>query len=230
MAHQSKYVNLKVNMSRTGAKPDELAAWILGPSTDAYGNETGLGQPNASVLYAIHDEPGKELHFHMVVRFAASGTRWDRLFRHVREEIDEHAYCEPARAYTRSARYLLHLDNPEKEPIARSCLKTFNVDESELAMLLGAPRTCILHDIRDLGNRGTFSAFDWLVNERGHSPNEVTQVMRCLATISEWVKRVKEDESILDSAEELNLADEFVDPNPFDESSASRIREDFDFG
>ena len=144
----------------------------------------------------------------MVVRFAASGTRWDRLFRHVRDEIDEHAYCEPARAYTRSARYLLHLDNPEKEPIARSCLKTFNVDESELAMLLGAPRTCILHDIRDLGNRGTFSAFDWLVNERGHSPNE----------------------SILDSAEELNLADEFVDPNPFDESSASRIRADFDLG
>lgn len=226
MPRQSRYVNLKCNMSRTGLKPDELAAWILSPATDEQGNETGLGQPSASVLYAIHDEPNKELHFHMVVRFTAP-TRWDRLFKHVRA-IDEHAYCEPARAYTRSVRYLLHLDNVEKEPIPRSCLKTYNVEESELAMLLGAPKSCILHDIKELGKRGTFAAFDWLVNDRGHSPNEVTQVLRCLGTISEWVKRIKEDDTILDSADELGLDSEFVEPSPFEEIPSRSLREEFD--
>jgi len=210
---QSRYVNVKCNMSRAHVKPEDVAEFVENT------------WPGTSVLWAVHDEPGKELHFHMVIRFLHP-TRWGRL-RDFLSELDQHHYSQPARAFTRSVRYLLHLDNPEKHPIPRNSLKVAHVDDSELSMLLGAPRSCILADIRNLGQRGTFSAFDWLVNERGHSPNEVAQVLRCLGTIADWVQKVKSDESILDSADELGIQPEFdTDENPFPDEAPSS---EFDF-
>lgn len=216
---RSKYVNIKVNLSETGIDPLSVVDFITDPSEDQQDKFAWSGSPGASVLWAVHDEPGKKLHCHMVVRFPCQ-TSWTSL-REYLSRIDPHHYSQPARAYQRSVRYLLHLDNPEKTPISRENLKTKNVDDSELSMLLGAPRTCILEDIKHLPADETFRAFDWLCNEKGHSPNEVTQVLRCLTQISEWVKRVKEDSGLRASVESLPFSDfgdesEFSEPSPFE--------------
>lgn len=194
---QSRYVNIKCNISKTGLTPEMVVAWVQHPkdgTCDEYGNDWG-GWPAAEIFWAVHDEPGKELHFHMVIRFP-SVTRWGRLRDYLTFK-DKHHYSQPAKAFNRSVRYLLHLDNSEKVPIPRENLKTTkNVDDSELSQLLGAPRTCILNDIRNIPSNHTFTAFDYLVNVRGHSPNEVTQVLRCLMAISDWTKKILEDDAI----------------------------------
>lgn len=222
---QSRFVNIKCNMDRTGLKPEDVVAWIThekGEIKDEFGDDFG-GWPDASVFWAVHDEAGKPLHFHMVVRFP-SVVRWGRLRAWLRRK-DEHHYSQPARAFNRSVRYLLHLDNAEKEPIPRENLKTTeNVDESELSMLLGAPRSCILHDIRSLPAQETFRAFDYLVNERGHSPNEVAQVLRCLGTIADWIKKIQADEQL--RSEINSIPDESFDP--FAEKSKWDDVPDFD--
>lgn len=211
---QSRYVNIKCNMSKTGLRPEDVVAWIQHPkdnTCDEYGNTWG-GWPEAEVFWAVHDEPGKELHFHMVVRFP-SNVRWGRLRDYLTLK-DKHHYSQPARAFNRSVRYLLHLDNAEKTPIPRENLKTTdNVDDSELSQILGAPRTCILNDIRHLPSNETFTAFDYLVNTRGHSPNEVTQVLRCLMAINEWTKKILEDDAL---RRDLAFAESALS-DPFDE-------------
>lgn len=192
---QSRYVNIKCNISRCNVDPQAVADWIRSVPPEGYtGDGSDYGNwPGASCFWAVHDEAGKEKHFHMVVRFPYT-LRWAKL-RNYLKKLDSHHYSQPARAFNRSVRYLLHLDNPEKEPIPREALcVTDNVDDSELAMMLGAPRVSILHDIRSLPACETFRAFDYLVNERGHSPNEVAQVLRCLGTIADWIKRVQADE------------------------------------
>lgn len=196
-------------MSRTGLTPEAVVEWITKPKgveKDEFGEDFG-GWTDAECFWAVHDEEKKELHFHMVVRFK-SVTRWGRL-RVWLTRKDKHHYSQPARAFNRSVRYLLHLDNTEKCPIPRDSLKvTPNVDDSELSMILGAPKTCVLHDIRTLPSRETFRAFDYLVNERGHSPNEVAQVLRCLSTISDWLKKVQEDEKLRSECDSIPSEDD----------------------
>lgn len=213
---QSRYVNIKCNMSKTGLQPETVADWILHPlgdEKDEYGNDFG-GWEGAQVFWAVHHEPGKEEHFHMVVRFP-SVTRWGRLRDYLRNK-DEHHYSQPARAFNRSVRYLLHLDNNEKIPIPRDSLKVSkNVDQSELSLILGAPRVSVLHDIRNLPALETFRAFDYLCNERGHSPNEVCQVLRCLASIDDWLKKVRKDSALAHAMASLPVEDDLREDKPF---------------
>lgn len=210
---QSRYVNIKANMSRAGVDPDAIAAWIRHPKgkqKDEYGEDFG-GWPDAEVFWAVHTEPGKEDHFHMVVRFPGP-VRWGRLRGRLKHQ-DEHHYSQPARAFARSVRYLLHLDNPEKTPIPRENLKTTpNVDQSELSLLLGAQKSSILYDLQRLPALQTFRAFDYLVNDRGHSPNEVCQVLRCLGAIDDWIKRARKDAAF---CEAVLSTDEFKQDRPF---------------
>lgn len=201
---QSRYVNIKCNMSHTDLTPDQLCEWIR--SADRW--------PDAEIFWAVHHEPGKEEHFHMVVRFPTV-TRWGRLLDHLNIR-DPHNYCRAARSFNRSVRYLLHLDNAEKSPIPRENLKTSsNVDQSELSMVLGAPRVSVLHDIRNLPALETFRAFDYLCNERGHSPNEVCQVLRCLGSIDDWLKKVRKDSALAHAMASLPVEDDFREDKPF---------------
>lgn len=214
---QSRYANIKCNMSETGLDPLVVVDFILNPTEEQIDKFGWRGCPESSIAWAVHNEEGKKLHFHMVVRFP-SQMRWSALGAFL-DSVDPHNYSQPARAYQRSIRYLLHLDNPEKTPIPRQNLQTRNIDDSELSMLLGAPRSCILADIRSIPKMETFRAFDWLCNEKGHSPNEVSQVLRALSQIHDWVRRVEEDEKLkseIDSVPEFFSSFESIDDDdPF---------------
>lgn len=141
--------------------------------------------PDCAVVWARH--PGKSPHDHYVVRFAMAGTTWTNL-RNWLMQRDPHSYSQVGRMWTRSVRYLLHLDNPEKEPIPRDNLMwAGEIDEDEIHVLLGAPRASLLGDLQHLPDGKTATdAVDWLVNERGHGPGEVAAMVRCLMAVAEY--------------------------------------------
>ena len=57
---QSRYANIKVNISRTGADPAAVADFILHPTDDQIDKFGWRGCPGASIAWAIHDEQGNE--------------------------------------------------------------------------------------------------------------------------------------------------------------------------
>lgn len=140
--------------------------------------------PDASIVYAVHDEEGKVKHAHYVVRFPAT-VRWTKVAQTLRD-IDGHEYAEPAKSWRRSVRYCLHLDNPEKARIPREALHAVNVDESELSMLLGAARLSILESLALAERLPLSERFSFLVIERGHQPSEVSAALRCMLDLERW--------------------------------------------
>lgn len=180
VVHRSKYVFLKTILDpdarRDGAQCllDVLAA-----------RSTGW-----SIVWARHEhaECGQTspTHYHAVIRFAMPES-WDWLFNWLHER-DGHEYCAAGRGWQRCVRYLLHLDSPDKPPIPRSNLSyRGEITEDEVSMLLGRPRASLLADIRMAPRRDTFSLVDWLVNERGHTPGEVAQMLRCIMEVNRYV-------------------------------------------
>lgn len=164
---QSRYVNIKSVLD-----PAKVRDFIV----NAF--------PDCSLAYASHLENGKVPHAHFVVRFSST-TRWDKLRAWLMAN-DPHSYSAPARSWSKSVRYLLHLDNPEKERIPFESLCSFNIDDSELSTLLGSRKAPILADLASIGSRSPFAAFEYLVCERGHNPSEVSSAIRCLIDLERF--------------------------------------------
>lgn len=164
---QSRYVNIK-----TVLDPEKVREYVSNFA------------PDASIVYASHLENGKVPHAHFVVRFV-SVKRWDSLRAWLMRN-DPHSYSAPARSWSKSCRYLLHLDNPEKERIPFEALKSVNVDDSELSVMMGARKAPILADLASIGTRSPFAAFEYLVCERGHQPSEVSVAIRCLIDLERF--------------------------------------------
>lgn len=179
----------------------------------------------STVVGAIHKEPGKVVHAHIVVRFVGV-TRWDGLCDWLHEK-DGHEYCEPAGSWRRSVRYLLHLDNPEKAKIDRSALFSENIDDSELSQLLGASKLPILESLVAAQSLPLHRRFEFLVCERGHLPSEVSAALRCMMDLEKWERTrtmqgmvgsalpermVEADDASALELEEMGLFDEDGEP------------------
>lgn len=157
--------------------------------------------PEASICWANHPaEPGGHPHTHYMIRFPCQ-TSWGRLRGWLQDPghgMDPHSYCAVGRSWTRSVRYLLHLDNPDKDFIPRENFQfAGEIKKEEVDILLGAPRKPLLEDIRSSKcPKSPFGFVDWLVNERGHSPGEVASMLRCVLAASEYIARLSELESM----------------------------------
>lgn len=186
---RSKYLAIKTSLEAI-QDPEELVRFIRRAKVDG-----GLGQPNAAICWANHPaESGGHPHTHYIVRFPDQAY-WSavRAWLQAPPARDPHSYCDVGRSWTRSVRYLLHLDNPEKDPIPRENFKFVGLDQSEVDVLLGAPRQSLLNDIRSAHcPKSPFGFVNWLVNERGHTPGEVASMIRCVLAASEYVARLAE--------------------------------------
>lgn len=185
---RSKYLAIKTSLEAI-PDPRVVVDFIRRPKADG-----GLGQPSAAVVWANHPaETGGHPHTHYIVRFPDQ-VYWGSLRAWLQQPArDPHSYSDVGRSWTRSVRYLLHLDNAEKEPIPRENLKWVGLDKSEIEVLLGAPRQSLLNDIRSAHcPRSPFGFVNWLVNERGHTPGEVASMIRCVLAASEYVARIAE--------------------------------------
>lgn len=186
---QSKYVNIKSVLD-----PEKVRGFIV----NAF--------PDCSIAYASHLENGKVPHAHFVVRFAST-TRWDKLRAWLMEN-DPHSYSAPARSWCKSCRYLLHLDNPEKERVPFESLKVWNIDDSEISQLMGNRKAPILADLASIGNRSPFAAFEYLVCERGHNPSEVSSAIRCLIDLQRF-RIFQKQTGLLESEKIADLSSDF---------------------
>lgn len=141
--------------------------------------------PDTSVVWAMHDHDAGNVHWHFVVRFPMV-TDWQWL-RDRCMDLDRHSNSQIGRGWQRCVRYLLHLDNPDKPVIPRRNLSYLGIDDDEVAMLLGRPRASLLADIKSAAARDVFGLVDWLVNERGHTPGEVAQMLRCISSVMQYL-------------------------------------------
>lgn len=151
--------------------------------------------PSCQIVGATHDEPGKVLHCHAVLRFEVP-TRWASL-RDWLNLHDSHNYSKPARSWRRSVRYLLHLDNSEKARIPRDSLRSYGIDEDELDLLLGSPKMKILDSLAEAQVLPLNQRFRYLVEQRGHLPSEVSAALRCLRDLEKWAETRQGRESAL---------------------------------
>lgn len=139
--------------------------------------------PNATVVWARHGGHACQ-HFHYVVRWP-SVVRWGCLAKWLHDH-DGHEYAKAAGSWRRSVRYLLHLDNPEKEQIPRDALGSENIDEDELSQLLGSQALPILESLILASSRPLAERFAYLVMERGHRPSEISAALRCMMDLERW--------------------------------------------
>lgn len=220
-ARQSRMANVKCALS--AITPERVVALFLGLS------------PDASIAYAEHREDGKVPHAHYVVRFPST-VRWTSVAQTL-HDIDGHEYAAPAKSWRRSVRYLLHLDNTEKARIPREAIRSVNIDESELSMLLGSARLPILESLALAERLPLSERFSFLVIERGHQPSEVSAALRCMLDLERWsdcrtARMMRRDcaDSALDADAVLSGRmpfDDVSDPFPVeDESGASLIDDD----
>lgn len=199
---RSKYLAVKTSLEAI-PDPRVVVDYIRRPKTDG-----GLGQPDAAIVWANHPaECGGHPHTHYIVRFRDQ-TYWGDIRRKLKQLGDDHAYSDVGRSWSRSCRYLLHLDNPEKEPIPRDNLQYEGVEKSEIEMIMGAPRRCLLNDIRKAPTANPFGFVSWLVDERGHSPGEVASMIRCVLAAGEYVARMAELQSFQAGALPEETADD----------------------
>lgn len=178
---RSKYLAVKTSLEAI-PDPQVVVDYIRRAKKDG-----GLGQPDAAIVWANHPaECGGHPHTHYVVRFPDQAY-WGAIRGELERLGDLHAYSDVGRSWSRSCRYLLHLDNPEKEPIPRENLHWVGLPKEEIEVIMGAPRQCLLNDIRNAPTANPFGFVSWLVNERGHSPGEVASMIRCVLAASEYV-------------------------------------------
>lgn len=217
-ARQGRMANVKCAVS--AVPPERVVALFLALS------------PDASVAYAVHDEEGKVLHAHFVVRFPST-VRWTSVAQTL-HDLDGHEYAAPAKSWRRSVRYLLHLDNPEKARIPREALHSVNIDESELSMLLGAQRLPILESLALAERLPLSERFSFLVIERGHQPSEISAALRCMMDLERWCdSRTSRQMNVaaLDSNAVLSgsvPSDDVSDPFPDEDLSPSLLDDERD--
>lgn len=144
--------------------------------------------PESAVVWAVHDEEGKERHAHIMVRFPNT-LRWC-ILREWLMDHDTQSYSRPAGSWIRGVRYLLHLDNPEKDPIPRSALDFRGIDESELSAIIGSPAKNVLESVLQCVGMSPVDAFDHLVRVRGHKPAECTSAINLLYALDRF-KRIR---------------------------------------
>lgn len=169
-ATRSKYVFVKTQLD-----PKE----ILVPALREHSHDW-------AIVWAKHEDDPKNVHFHAVIRFASTES-WAWLRADLMNK-DEHSYSAAARGWQRCVRYLLHLDSPDKPPIPRENLSwAGEISDDEISMLLGRPRAYLLHDLRSAPFHDTFRLVDWLVNERGHGPGEVTAMLNCIMAANKFL-------------------------------------------
>lgn len=218
---QSRMANLKVATS--AMKPEEVVAACIALSSDC------------SILWAVHDESGKVQHAHYVVRFPST-LRWSSLAQYL-HDVDGHEYAAPAKSWRRSARYLLHLDNPEKARVPREALHVHNVDESEVSQLLGSAKLPILESLSLAESLPLSERFAFLVCERGHQPSEVSAALRCMMDLERWTdtrtaRQMHRAESAMPTPEQLRSGsvptDFESDPFPDEDDSPSLLDDDQD--
>lgn len=160
--------------------------------------------PDATICWATHDESGKVLHTHYVIRFKAT-TRWTKVAQ-VLHDVDGHEYAAPAQSWRRSVRYLLHLDNADKGRIPREAFHAVNLSEEEADQLLGAAKLPILQSLALAERKPLSERFAFLVIERGHQPSEVSAALRCMMDLERWsdtrmARQMNRTESALPDAE-----------------------------
>lgn len=160
---QSRYVSVKT----AAISPDTVVSFVR------------EHWPDAAVLWATHDKDGNTPHTHLVIRFSSS-VRWTSLRRWLMAS-DAHSYSAPARSWSRSVRYLLHLDNPEKTQYPVSSLHSTGIDADEVAQLVGSKSSYsdIFFALGSVVGLSTGQQFLELVG-RGFRPSDITQVLRCL--------------------------------------------------
>lgn len=213
-ARQSRMANLKVATSVLS--PEAVVGAIVAIC------------PEAAILYAVHNEPGHVEHAHYVARFPST-IRWTSLAQTL-HDLDGHEYAAPAKSWRRSCRYLLHLDNPEKPRVSREALRVHNVDDTEVAQLMGAAKLPILESLVLAENLPLSERFSFLVCERGHQPSEVSAALRCMLDLERWTdtrtaRQMHRAGSALPSPDDLRSQsfDADTDPFPEDEDDAPAL-------
>lgn len=141
-----------------------------------------------SLVWALHEHDVTP-HYHAALRFASSESwSWLRDWYQGEPARDAHSYVAAGRGWQRCVRYLLHLDSPDKPVIPRRNLSyAGEITDDEVSMLLGRPRASLLADIRNAPHKDTFALVDWLVNEKGHTPGEVAQMLRCITAVNQFL-------------------------------------------
>lgn len=216
-ARQSRMANVKV--ANSALPPERVVA--LFASLD----------PESCICWATHDEPGKVLHTHYVVRFRAT-TRWTSVAQTL-HDIDGHEYAAPAQSWRRSVRYLLHLDNPDKGRIPREAFHAVNLPEVEVDQLLGVSRLPILQSLALAEQKPLSERFAFLVLERGHQPSEVSSALRCMMDLEHWsdtrtARQLHRTESALPDAARVLPGGDLDPSDPWpDDHACSVFDEDF---
>lgn len=212
-ARQSRMANIKCALS--AITPERVVGLLLAVDE------------NASIVWAVHDEPGKVPHVHYVARFTAT-KRWTQVAQAL-HDVDGHEYAKPAQSWRRSVRYLLHLDNPDKGRIPRDALQSVNVDEMELSQLLGAQKLPILQSLALAERLPLSQRFSFLVCERGHLPSEVSAALRCMMDLERWsdtrtARQIHAAESAMPTEAEINAGEVSIDfeADPFPDEDDGR--------
>lgn len=196
MALQSRYVSVKASLDHV--RPEEFAGFVL-----AY-------WPDATIVWAVHRESGKHPHTHFCIRFPS--VRVWGVIRDWLGERDRHSYSEPGRSWRRSVRYLLHLDNPEKEPVPWEALDSRNIDDSELAQILGSPKQTIVEDVLSCAGMFPGKMLGFLLS-RGYSFHEITACVNAFLSCGRFADFAKRNDVDL-PASTFDVFDD--DPPAFD--------------
>lgn len=166
---QSKYVNVKTILNPLLVEKYIVETW-----------------PSASICWCTHDKDSSVSHTHFVVGFG-SATRWDKM-RNWLMAADSHSYSSPARSWSRSVRYLIHADNPEKFQYPASEIHCVGIDRDEVDSLVGGKTSSFVSLFNDLGavsHLPVGQQFCQLVS-KGYMPSEITQVVRCLSSLVQF--------------------------------------------
>lgn len=134
------------------------------------------------IAWAVHDQEVSVVHSHIMVKFP-SVRRWKFLRVFMAENGDPHNRCVAGDSWRRGVRYLLHLDNPEKPPVPRSALCTFNVDDDDLSQLLAGRSSLLLPALKEALSMSPYDAFSYLVERRGFKPHECTAAINLLSAL-----------------------------------------------
>lgn len=217
-ARQSRMANVKVAVS--AMSPDRVVA--LFAALD----------PEATICWARHDEPGKVPHAHFVVRFRST-MRWTSVAQTL-HDVDGHEYAAPAQSWRRSVRYLLHLDNPDKGKIPRDAFHAVNMAEEEADQLLGAAKLPILQSLALAERLPLSERFAFLVIDRGHQPSEVSAALRCMLDLERWsdtrtARQMHRADSALPDPSRVLPGGDLDDADPFpDDDGPSLLDDDAD--
>ena len=138
--------------------------------------------------YALHPaEDGGREHYHLVARFPQA-TDWTKL-RTDFMKVDPCGYYSNARNFRRAARYLLHLDSPQKCAVPRENLRTFGrwsgweVDE---IFHPSANIKTVLKTIYKHSRDGPMPALAALV-DGGITPAQAANVLRGFVAVAKFI-------------------------------------------